>query len=102
MMKTIAFCGNDCEKCPRYRATKSGDAGELRRVAELWYRNGLRDRVVAPEEIACDGCSPDKSCVHAVAACAAAKGLSHCGRCAEFPCARVEAMFARTEEFSLQ
>ena len=47
----IASCGNDCNECPRYIATQSGDKEQLKEVAVLWRRVGYRDKIVSQEEI---------------------------------------------------
>ena len=54
MEERITLCGDNCIECPRYNAHSEA---ELKRVAELRYRVGWRDRVVTNEEITCSGCS---------------------------------------------
>ena len=54
----ITLCGDNCIECPRYNAHSEA---ELKRVAELWYRVGWRDKVVTNEEITCSGCSSHKA-----------------------------------------
>lgn len=97
MERRIGFCGDECSACPRYVATLSGDEPELRRVAELWHAAGFRDRVVSVAEIRCTGCSPDHDCAHGIAACAGARKVEHCGRCADYPCPIIERCFEKTE-----
>lgn len=43
-MNRIAFCGNNCDFCPRYIATKNESIEELRRCAEIWYKLGWREK----------------------------------------------------------
>jgi hypothetical protein len=57
MDEKITLCGDNCLACPRYNAK---GYQELNKVAELWYRVGLRDTVVSNEEISCSGCSSHK------------------------------------------
>lgn len=59
MEEKITLCGDNCIECPRYNAHSEA---ELKRVAELWYRVGWRDKVVTNEEITCSGCSSHKAC----------------------------------------
>ena len=51
MEERITLCGDNCTKCPRYKAHS---AEELKAVAELWYKIGWRDKIVSNKEI----CSP--------------------------------------------
>ena len=93
----IAACGNDCAACPRH-LPKSEE--ELRQTAVLWWKIGYRDRVVSNEEIACTGCKPTNWCRYGIAECAAARRVSTCGACPQYPCDQMEACFAGTEAFA--
>ncbi len=66
----LAFCGNDCNNCQRYIATKSGDKEQLNNVAIMWHKYGWRDTIVSPEEIACSGCSSATWCGYEIQKCA--------------------------------
>ena len=92
LLKT-GFCGDVCELCPRYMATRSGDPSQLDAVAELYRRLGLRDESVVSEELRCLGCTDNPSCVHGVRECALERKVVHCGACPEYPCARIEKAF---------
>lgn len=94
MTEKISLCGNDCLKCPRYLAKTDA---ELAAVAELWHRAGWRDSVLPPDEMRCDGCSSHKSCTYRLVDCVAEHGVERCGRCAEFPCDKINSMLERAE-----
>jgi hypothetical protein len=95
-MFETACCGNDCLACPRYAATVSGDEARLQEVAALWRRIGWRDRVVSPREIACHGCSTATWCRYGLRECARDRGVPHCGRCPDYPCAKLSAAWEAT------
>lgn len=48
MKDKITLCGDNCIYCPRYNAKTEE---ELNKVAELWYRVGMRDRIVSADEM---------------------------------------------------
>jgi hypothetical protein len=96
----IGACGDVCNYCHRYIATKSRNKKKLRRVAELWYALGLRDRVVEPEEIACTGCKPGNFCRYNIAKCAGEHNVNNCGECGKYPCGTIKKAFARTAELA--
>jgi len=84
----LAACGLYCGACYHYRASFL-DAERLRREA------GLRGR--EPEGFTCRGCRSGKLYVHkgcsecGIRSCVDRQGVPHCGLCASFPCARIEA-----------
>lgn len=97
-MEKITLCGDDCSACPRYRARTRE---ERERTAELWFRTGMRDSIVPPEEMACTGCSSHKDCTYGLVACTKAHGVEKCSQCGEFPCGKIEAVLeksAKTQE----
>lgn len=97
-MEKITLCGDDCCSCPRYNARTREERG---RVAELWYRTGMRDSIRPPEEMACAGCSSHKSCTYGLVDCTRAHGVEKCNQCAAFPCGKLRAMLeksAKTQE----
>jgi diamine N-acetyltransferase len=98
-LPNIGACGDNCDECPRFSATRSGSRDELACVARLWFDLGLRDRVVTPDEISCKGCLPENRCAYTVQRnCAFQKGYRNCGYCREYPCAIVADTFRITEE----
>lgn len=97
----IGVCGDDCGACPRLLATSSGDPAALEIVRELWVRIGLREPGVSAGSLACDGCSPSRRCAWPlVRDCAFSRGIPDCGRCGEFPCGRLEAVFEASEDLA--
>lgn len=100
LLPELGCCGDDCGLCPRYQATLSGNLDRLREVADLWHRVGWRETVAAPEEIACHGCRAAASCRYGIRECARAKKAASCGRCGDYPCARLRETFARTEDYA--
>jgi len=100
MDQKISICGDVCSECPRYKATMADDTSALERVAELWHRAGLRDRIVSPDEIKCTGCSKQKQCAHGVNNCDHLGEKENCGECDLFPCEKIEMVFKKTDDFS--
>lgn len=102
-MLKLGFCGDDCNVCPRYVATQSGDKEQLKKVAALWYKVGYRDKIVPPEELICHGCSStwcNVLCNRNVRECALEKNVENCGKCENYPCGKVLKVFERTESFA--
>lgn len=99
-MRKLAFCGNDCDECPRYLATKSNNEKVLQETALLWHRLGYRDRVVSPQEITCQGCTPSNWCRHEITKCVVKKQVDNCGECEFYPCPTILETFERTEAFA--
>ncbi len=95
----IAFCGNRCDLCPRYKATKSENPEHLQRIAELWHKLGWRDYIVSNQEISCYGCFPDIRCSHDLGDCYMKKEIETCGKCDFYPCDRLNKVMAKTESF---
>jgi hypothetical protein len=100
----LGFCGDDCDVCQRYIATKSGDKEELRKVAVLWHKIGYRDRIVPPEELICHGCSSwydrverPECAFRAVQKCGLEKGVENCGKCENYACEKVMRVFDQVE-----
>jgi hypothetical protein len=108
LLPKLGFCGDNCDICPRYLATQSGDVEQLRKVAALWYKVGLRDRVVSPEELICHGCSSTwhsglerRECAfRTVQECALEKGVENCGKCEDYPCETVSCVFEKVGPFA--
>lgn len=96
MNDKITLCGDNCIYCPRYNA-RTDD--ELKRVAELWYKVGWRDKVVSNEEIQCTGCSSHKQCTYRLVDCTKEHGVEKCSQCGEFPCEKIDDMLKRSEQY---
>ena len=96
------ICGDNCEYCPRYIATRNGGNIDLEKVKELWVRLGLRDRTFPVEDMACHGCSPENKCAYTeLRTCAAAKDLETCGQCGDYPCDLIEFTFEKSEKLRM-
>jgi hypothetical protein len=82
--RLLAACGLYCGACYHYRASFP----EGRHLLEAATRQGK-----PVQGYACQGCRSEALYIHpgcaqcAIRACADAKGLSHCGHCADVPCA---------------
>lgn len=90
MEPMVAYCGIVCSDCEAYRATQSGDRGELERVAAKW---GVAYHLptATAEDVLCDGCTAGerrwvrcRECP--IQACAAGRGLVNCASCDDYPC----------------
>jgi len=98
-MNMIGICGDNCEYCPRYRATQNGSKVELEKARELWERLGLRDHDFPVEDIACRGCFPENKCAYTeLRVCVSAKGHENCGLCDEYPCKLIIGAFNKSEK----
>ena len=94
----ISYCGLDCEHCDAFVATKTDDVRFKARVAQEWSK--IYGRRIEPEEVDCRGCT----CVgtHGIYCdtmcrakpCCREKGLAHCGLCSDFPCEKLDEIFA--------
>ena len=96
MQEKITLCGDNCLECPRYNAHSEE---ELAAVAELWYRVGWRDRIVANEEIRCTGCSSHKQCAYGLVECTRSHGVAKCSQCSSFPCGKISVLLRRSGEY---
>ncbi len=92
----IAYCGLDCLSCRAYKATKENDVEKLRETAELWSV-GESEKYVA-EDIPCRGCFSDrlhKFCaVCPVRLCGRGHGVENCAGCGDYPCDKLERLWA--------
>jgi len=98
-MIKLACCGNDCNYCPRYIGTINNDVDALKKAAEIWYKIGLRDKILSPDEMKCSGCSSVKWCKYGIKECCKKKKIDNCGYCAEMPCGKLKEMFKRTKKY---
>lgn len=102
-MLKLAFCGDDCNLCPRYIATQSGDVEQLKEAASMWKKAGWRDGIVPPEEMVCYGCILVKWCrYNDIRKCAEDKGIDNCGKCDDYPCKKMEKVFEQSESYAKQ
>lgn len=98
MYESIAYCGLDCDRCPAYLATQSGDMEALARVAERWTADTGRE--VRAEAILCDGCKSGSERINTFCAaceirdCAVSRGLDNCAHCSDYACERLRGFIA--------
>lgn len=97
-MLKLAACGDDCNFCPRYLATRADDVERLKEAAELWLRLGLRDALPSADDMVCHGCSTVAYCSNGIRECAQARGVDNCGQCERYPCQTVEVAFQKAAE----
>jgi hypothetical protein len=106
MDKVIAYCGLVCSDCEAYVATQADDQAALEGVAAEW-RELFGMPGIAADDVACDGClaRDGRLWVHcadcAVRACALARGVVNCGRCPDYACERLEAVFDYVESVDI-
>ena len=93
----IGYCGDDCNQCPRYLATQSGDDEQLKKVLTLWRIVGWRITDEPPEKLVCHGCASLDICELGMRDCAIAKGLDSCGKCADCPCDKMNDIFKNNQ-----
>ena len=100
-MIKLAYCGDDCNLCPRYIATQSDSVEKLKEVAALWKKAGWRENILPPEEMVCDGCRTVKWCRYDdIRKCANEKGIDNCGKCRNYPCEKMEKLFTQTASYA--
>ncbi|MBN1177096.1 MAG: DUF3795 domain-containing protein [Dehalococcoidales bacterium] len=92
-MDNIGYCGDDCNQCPRYLATQSGDEERFKKVAEMWRTVGWRYTLEPPQKQVCYGCDSLEICEPGIRDCVMAKGLDSCGKCADYPCEKLVRIF---------
>ena len=97
-MLKLAYCGDDCNYCPRYLATISYDEERLKEVAAMWQIIGWRDTTESPEKLTCYGCASAKICGLGIKECVIKKGIDNCGKCPDYPCERLQKIFEDSQE----
>lgn len=97
-MINIGLCGDDCNYCPRYLVTTSGNEERLKEVARMWQIVGWRDTAESPEKLTCYGCASLEICKLSIKECAMEKGIESCGKCDEYPCEKLLEIFRNNEK----
>ena len=101
MMGVIGYCGDNCEKCPRYIATINDNEEELKEIAILWNRIGWRDRIISNEEIKCYGCKTVTWCRYEIIRnCCNKKKIDNCGECEKYPCKEIDEVVKQSNHYS--
>ena len=93
----IACCGNDCSLCLRYLATEHESQEWLDQVAYIWKMIGWGKDLESAGGIACHGCASVESCSLGIRECVKEKGLENCGKCDEYPCDKLTAVFEKNK-----
>lgn len=102
-MAKIRYCGDDCELCPRYIATKTADREKLKEVAVLWQKTGLTDNLTTCEEMICHGCASLEKChYNDIRRCAKNRDINNCGECTQYVCDKINVVFEKTAAYALQ
>jgi hypothetical protein len=89
----IGCCGDDCNICPRYTATQSGEEKRLEEVSALWKIVGWWDGKKSPKELTCHGCASVSHCDLEIRECVLERSIDNCGQCPEYPCSRLLDIF---------
>jgi len=98
VQRLVGHCGIICSDCPVLGATRKNDDVDRKRVAELFTKQYGKE--YKPEDITCDGCISDSSCVFSycnvceIRKCGREKKVKNCGFCSEYPCERLSKLFA--------
>ena len=99
----LAYCGDRCDLCPRYIATKKNDIEELKNVAVLMQKVGWTYNLEDPLKMICHGCEDVESCEYQVKECCIERKIINCGKCNEYPCPKIQNAFdiasKNTEKF---
>ncbi len=93
----IAFCGDNCEACPRYVATLTNNEEKLKEIALLKKKVGWSYDLENLEKMKCQGCQDIQKCEYAVKECCVEKKIENCGLCVDYPCERINKAFMITE-----
>lgn len=98
MEEMIAYCGLACHECGALLATKNDDDEKRVEVAQLWSE--MFNTEIKPEDINCDGCLSVNGrrfshCeVCEIRKCGMAQGVENCAHCKEYPCNKLDLIFA--------
>jgi hypothetical protein len=92
-MLKLAPCGDDCNFCPRYLATQSGDEEQLKEASLLWQIVGWRDVDAPLEDMKCNGCATLETCPLGFIECVRERNIDNCGECPDYACERMEKIF---------
>jgi len=103
MERIVAYCGLVCSDCDAYVATQANDMDGLERFAQRMREEfGVADATA--QAAMCDGCLTDEGrqigycSACEIRACAVERGVVNCGHCTDYPCEKLEVIFAHTTE----
>lgn len=102
MEKLIAVCGLPCHECGAFLAHRDNDEAKRVQTAREWSeRFGVQ---IAPETIACTGCSSVSGPVFSycqvcdIRACGREKGVPTCAHCPDYACDMLAEFLERAPE----
>ena len=84
----ISPCGINCETCPAYLVSLSGNINEKKKLAKEW---SSLECSFEPEEIHCTGCLESEWKMTEVCKtrkCIKSKNFSSCAECGTYPCSK--------------
>jgi hypothetical protein len=93
----LGYCGDRCDLCFRYKATKSGKREDLEYAAKLLEKAGWVSNIKNLDEIKCSGCYDIDSCEYNIKDCCIERNIKHCGECRDYPCETIEKAFSITQ-----
>lgn len=89
----LAYCGDDCEKCPRFQLRDEkklkNNASRLDDVKRLLIKVGWMRDDFPLDKVPCGGCHGIEHCEYGVKECCQQLHLEHCGKCPSFPCEKI-------------
>lgn len=101
MLKTIAFCGRDCSRCPAFIATQDNDKVALAKIATEWSERWGTE--VKSKEIICNGCIGEDQkasycSICGIRSCCIKREKKSCADCEEYICETLGKFFEHTPE----
>ena len=97
MYEMTAYCGLKCGDCKAFKATRTSDLEEKKRIAKHWSDQS-ENKFVA-EDVDCLGCKSEvisgfcrKLC--AVRPCAIERKVETCAHCDDYPCDKLREYLA--------
>ncbi len=96
----LGVCGDRCDVCPRYVATRNNDAALFEKIRRVYIKVGLRGEDTPLDSLTCRGCGPENKCAYSsVRDCALDRKIENCGVCSDYPCEKMNTVFQKTEDF---
>ncbi|MHB0878871.1 MAG: DUF3795 domain-containing protein [Anaerolineae bacterium] len=99
MERLVAYCGLVCSDCPGYIATQADDLAAKEKVLADW-RVEYNHPTMTIADVTCDGCTTKGGRlgghppVCGIRLCGIDRGVSHCGGCSDYPCSKLDGLFA--------
>ncbi|NHJ12254.1 MAG: DUF3795 domain-containing protein [Candidatus Thorarchaeota archaeon] len=93
MTEIIAYCGLDCTACDAFKATRTENLEQKKRIAERW--NQQFNKEFTTQDIECDGCLSSRisgwcRSICQVRPCAIERGVETCAHCDDYLCEKIE------------